>query len=157
MGLLENGQHVTVLDNFLTGRRRNIEDVHSFMKKCNMPGKEFHFVHGDIRNLSTCVEAGRRVDFIMHNAALGSVPRSIDDPAVSSEVNVMGTVNMLVSAKENKVRRIVYASSSSVYGDSEKLPKVEGEEGIPLSPYALTKRCRRRVRGKLPQGLRAGY
>jgi len=139
MELLGNGQHVTVLDNFLTGRRRNIEDVHSFMKERNIPGSGFRFVHGDIRNLPTCVEAGRRVDFIMHNAALGSVPRSIDDPAASSEVNVMGTVNMLVSAKENKVGRFVYASSSSVYGDSEKLPKVEGEEGSPLSPYALTK------------------
>ncbi|MFZ3072178.1 MAG: SDR family oxidoreductase [Thermodesulfobacteriota bacterium] len=140
IALLENAQSVIVLDNFSTGRKKNIEDVRSFTAERGIHGSEFRLIDGDIRSLASCMEAGRGVDFILHNAALGSVPRSIDDPVTSSEVNVMGAVNMLVSAKENKVKRFVYASSSSVYGDSEKLPKAEGEEGSPLSPYALTKR-----------------
>ncbi|MBI5598237.1 MAG: SDR family oxidoreductase [Deltaproteobacteria bacterium] len=139
LSLVENGQDVVVLDNLSTGRRRNIEDIAAFMREGGIPAERFRFAEGDIRDRRACVQAAVGADFILHNAALGSVPRSIEDPVTSAEVNVTGTVNMLFAAKENGVKRFVYASSSSVYGDSAALPKVEGGEGRPLSPYAASK------------------
>ena len=99
----------------------------------------FTLIEGDIRNLETCHKATKGVDFILHEAALGSVPRSLNDPITSNEVNVSGFLNMLVAARDAKVKRFVYAASSSTYGDSENLPKVENVIGKPLSPYAITK------------------
>lgn len=153
--LLRSGQRVVVLDNLSTGSRRNLVDIEGSMKDTAASGKipagEFVFIEGDIRDLGTCRRAVEGADFVLHNAALGSVPRSIEDPVTTTEVNVMGTLNMLVAARDSRasgdggdgggggVRRFVYASSSSVYGDSPHLPKVEGEEGEPLSPYAVSK------------------
>lgn len=129
--LIKLGADVIGLDNFATGHKHNIDE---FAKENN-----FNFIEGDIRNLETCQKASKNVDFILHQAALGSVPRSIKDPVTSNEVNVNGFLNMLVAAKENKVKRFVFAASSSTYGDSNKLPKIESEIGKPLSPYAITK------------------
>ena len=129
--LLGLGTKVLCLDNFATGHKHNIE---GFLVNPN-----FKLIEGDIRNLDTCQEACKGVDFVLHEAALGSVPRSINDPITSNEVNVSGFLNMLVAARDNQVKRFVYAASSSTYGDSEKLPKVEDEIGKPLSPYAITK------------------
>lgn len=129
--LLEVGAIVTCLDNFATGHRKNIED---FLSHPN-----FTLIEGDIRELETCQQAAKDQDYILHEAALGSVPRSINDPITSNEVNVSGFLNMLVAARDAEVKRFVYAASSSTYGDSEKLPKVEDEIGKPLSPYAITK------------------
>jgi UDP-N-acetylglucosamine/UDP-N-acetylgalactosamine 4-epimerase len=129
--LLDYGAKVTCLDNFSTGHKKNIKP---FLDNVN-----FTFIEGDIRDLVTCKRASKNVDFILHQAALGSVPRSLKDPITSNEVNVSGFLNMLVAAKENKVKRFVYAASSSTYGDSENLPKVEDVIGKPLSPYAITK------------------
>lgn len=129
--LLETKAKVVCLDNFATGKRENIEE---FLQNSN-----FTLTEGDIRDLQTCHEACEGVDFILHEAALGSVPRSINDPITSNEVNVSGFLNMLVAARDAKVKRFIYAASSSTYGDSEKLPKVEDEIGKPLSPYAITK------------------
>lgn len=129
--LLKVGAKVIGLDNFATGHQHNIN---IFKTEPN-----FSFINGDIRNLKTCQTACQGVDFILHQAALGSVPRSIKDPITSNEVNVNGFLNMLVAAKENGVKRFVYAASSSTYGDSTKLPKIEDEIGKPLSPYAITK------------------
>lgn len=134
--LLELGQKVVVLDDLSTGKRENIEKIEASSEA--MSGS-FTFIQGDIRDKVVCMQAANDVDYVLHNAALGSVPRSINDPVTSTEVNLMGTVNMLTAAKENKVRKFVYASSSSVYGDIEGLPKVEGREGSPLSPYATGK------------------
>ncbi len=122
---------VTCLDNFATGHRHNIE---SFLSNPN-----YNLIKGDIRNFETCQEAVVGVDYILHQAALGSVPRSIKDPQTSNEVNVTGFLNMLTAARDAKVKRFVYAASSSTYGDSESLPKVEDVIGKPLSPYAITK------------------
>ena len=122
---------VRVLDNFSTGFKKNIE---AFLENPN-----FELIEGDIRNLETCKAAAKNVDFILHQAALGSVPRSINDPITSNEVNVSGFLNMLVAARDEKVKRMVYAASSSTYGDSKELPKVEDKIGKPLSPYAVTK------------------
>ena len=122
---------VRILDNLATGSIRNIEHLQNL--------RNVKFFEGDIRNYSTCLEATRGVDFITHQAALGSVPRSVKDPVTSNEVNVTGTLNIFTAAKENGVRRIVYASSSSVYGDHPALPKREDLTGKPLSPYAVTK------------------
>ncbi len=127
---LENNK-VICLDNFSTGHKHNIEIFKN--------NKNFTLVEGDIRNLDTCLKASKNVDFILHQAALGSVPRSINDPITSNEVNVSGFLNILVAAKENKVKRLVYAASSSTYGDSKSLPKIEEHIGKPLSPYAITK------------------
>jgi nucleoside-diphosphate-sugar epimerase len=127
--LLDNGAKVRVLDNFSTGKMSNIE--HRL--------KEIELIEGDIRDIDVCKNACKGVDFVCHQAALGSVPRSLEDPISTININVRGTANIFEAAKENKVKRIVFASSSSVYGDSEKLPKREGEEGRPLSPYALSK------------------
>jgi UDP-N-acetylglucosamine 4-epimerase len=124
--------HVRVLDNLSNGYYDNIKD---FVGLSN-----FEFIEGDIRNLDTCKQAVLGMDYISHQAALGSVPRSIADPITSNEVNVSGFLNMLIAALESKnLNRFVYAASSSTYGDSALLPKVEGKEGKPLSPYAVTK------------------
>lgn len=128
---LDKGYQVVCLDNLATGHRHN---MNSFL---NHP--HFQFIEGDIRNLETCRTAVKNVDYVLHQAALGSVPRSINDPITSNEVNVSGFLNMLVAARDAGVKRFVYAASSSTYGDSESLPKVEAVIGKPLSPYAITK------------------
>lgn len=129
--LLESGAIVTCLDNFTTGHRHNIE---SFLGNTN-----YKLIEGDIRDLATCQAACEGQDFVLHQAALGSVPRSINDPITSNDVNVSGFLNMLVASRDQGVQRFVYAASSSTYGDSEALPKVEEKIGKPLSPYAITK------------------
>jgi len=128
---LEKGYQVKVLDNFATGHRHNIEAF--------LLNPSFTLIEGDIRNLSDCLNAAKDVDYILHQAALGSVPRSINDPITSNDVNVSGFLNMLVAARDQGVKRFVYAASSSTYGDSPALPKVEDNIGKPLSPYAITK------------------
>lgn len=122
---------VVCLDNFSTGHRHNIK---SFLSNPN-----YELIEGDIRNIEDCKKAVRNVDYVLHQAALGSVPRSINDPITSNEVNVSGFLNMLVASRDANVKRFVYAASSSTYGDSESLPKVEDKIGKPLSPYAITK------------------
>lgn len=131
--LLENNaKKVRVLDNLATGFRKNLEPFQE--------NPRFEFMEGDIRNLETCKNAMEGIDYVSHQAALGSVPRSINDPLTSNEVNVTGFLNMLVAQKESDtVKRMVYAASSSTYGDSKNLPKVEDTIGKPLSPYAVTK------------------
>ncbi|OBP50153.1 Vi polysaccharide biosynthesis protein VipB/TviC [Riemerella anatipestifer] len=128
---LSKNYQVRVLDNFSTGHKYNIEP---FFKN-----EKFELLEGDIRNLETCNESCEGVDYVLHQAALGSVPRSIENPITSNEVNVSGFLNMLVAARDAKVKRFVYAASSSTYGDSKSLPKVEEVIGKPLSPYAITK------------------
>jgi UDP-N-acetylglucosamine 4-epimerase len=128
---LQKGYRVTCLDNFATGHRHNIAP---FLSNDN-----FTLLEGDIRDLATCNKAVAGVDYVLHQAALGSVPRSINDPITSNEVNVSGFLNMLVASRDAGVKRFVYAASSSTYGDSESLPKVEDVIGKPLSPYAITK------------------
>ena len=129
--LLDLNAKVVCLDNFSTGKRENI----TVLEK----NKNFSLVEGDIRNLETCKKAVEGVDYVLHQAALGSVPRSIKDPITSNEVNVSGFLNMLVASKEASVKRFVYAASSSTYGDSKSMPKIEAVIGKPLSPYAITK------------------
>ena len=129
--LLEKGAAVTCLDNFATGHRHNLE---AFVTN---PG--FTLLEGDIRDLEVCRVACAQQDIVLHQAALGSVPRSINDPVTSNEVNVNGFLNILLAARDAAVSRFVYAASSSTYGDSEQLPKVEDVIGKPLSPYAITK------------------
>lgn len=128
---LEKNYKVTCLDNFATGHEHNITPFRSH--------DNFRFIEGDIRDMATCHEAVKGVDYVLHQAALGSVPRSIKDPVISNDVNVTGFLNMLWATKEAGVKRFVYAASSSTYGDSEALPKVEDVIGKPLSPYAITK------------------
>lgn len=128
---LNKGDIVTCLDNFATGHRSNITP---FLLNPN-----FKLVEGDIRNLEDCQKAVMGVDYVLHQAALGSVPRSINDPITTNDVNISGFLNMLVAARDAKVKRFVYAASSSTYGDSESLPKIEEVIGKPLSPYAITK------------------
>lgn len=128
---ISQGYYVTCLDNFATGHRHNIDHL--------LPNERFDLIEGDIRDLETCLKATKDKDFVLHQAALGSVPRSIQDPITSNEVNVTGFLNMLVASRDNRVKRFVYAASSSTYGDSEALPKVEEVIGKPLSPYAITK------------------
>ena len=128
---LGKGHQVVVLDNFATGHRHNIEQHY------NNP--DFTLIEGDIRNNADCQKAVEGVDYVLHQAALGSVPRSIKDPQTSNEVNVTGFLNMLVAARDAGVKRFIYAASSSTYGDSASLPKVEDVIGKPLSPYAITK------------------
>ncbi len=130
--ILDLGYKVKVLDNFSTGKKRNIEE---FLNDSN-----FELIEGDIRYIATCQQACDRVDYVFHQAALCSVPRSINDPRSTNDVNITGTLNMLIAARDNKVKRIVYASSSSVYGDEPNLPKIEDRVGKPLSPYAITKK-----------------
>ncbi len=134
--LLKLGQEVVGLDNFATGYRRNLEDV---LKRVGRPDG-FLLIEVDIRDADTCLAACEGVEVVLHQAALGSVPRSIVDPALYHHVNVDGTVNMLIAARDAGVRRFVYASSSAVYGDSPELPKREPVIGQPVSPYGLTKR-----------------
>ena len=129
--LLDLGAKVTCLDNFSTGRRDNLETC--------LQNSNFTLMEGDIRDLETCKKACENQDFVLHEAALGSVPRSINDPITSNEVNVGGFLNMLVAARDAGVKRLIYAASSSTYGDSEALPKIEERIGKPLSPYAITK------------------
>lgn len=129
--LLDQGHAVTVLDNFSTGKRENLA---SFQ---NHP--EFTLIEGDIRDLPTCRRAAEGMDYVLHEAALGSVPRSVKDPLTSLEVNIMGFANMLTAARDAGIRRFVYASSSSVYGSDNAPVKTEGRTGMPLSPYAVTK------------------
>ena len=122
---------VVCLDNFATGHRHNIEKF--------LSNPKFTLIEGDIRDFDTCVQATSGMDYVLHQAALGSVPRSINDPITSNDVNVGGFLNMLTAARNANVKRFVYAASSSTYGDSESLPKVEDVIGKPLSPYAVTK------------------
>jgi len=129
--LLNQGHKVVCLDNFSTGHRKNID---KFLLNDN-----FSLIEGDIRDLETCRKAVDGIDYVLHEAALGSVPRSINDPITSNEVNVSGFLNMLVAARDAGVKRFIYAASSSTYGDSASLPKVEDVIGKPLSPYAITK------------------
>lgn len=129
--LLSNNINTVCLDNFSTGKKENIEP---FIKNTH-----FKLIEGDIRNLNDCQKACSGVDFVLHQAALGSVPRSINDPITTNDVNISGFLNMLVAARDAKVKRFVYAASSSTYGDHEALPKVEEVIGKPLSPYAITK------------------
>lgn len=128
---LDKNFQVVCLDNFATGHKKNIEQFIS--------NNDFTFIEGDIRNYKDCEKAVKGADFVLHQAALGSVPRSIKDPLTSNEVNVNGFLNMLQASKEEGVKRFVYAASSSTYGDSESLPKIEDVIGKPLSPYAITK------------------
>ena len=128
---LKNGHEVTCLDNFATGYKHNIAP---YLGLTN-----FKLIEGDIRNLTDCEEAVKGVDYVLHQAALGSVPRSIKDPITTNDVNVSGFLNMLIAARDAKVKRFIYAASSSTYGDSEVLPKEEDVIGRPLSPYAITK------------------
>lgn len=135
--LLKNNQLVVGLDNFSTGNQRNLDEVRDTVGEDSW--RNFTFIEGDIRDFQTCLLAAKEVGIIIHQAALGSVPRSINDPITSHDVNVSGMVNMLKAAVDNGVRRFVYASSSSVYGDHPGLPKVEDKIGNQLSPYAVTK------------------
>jgi UDP-N-acetylglucosamine 4-epimerase len=130
--LLNMGYHVRCMDNFSTGKRENIEGfIHN---------KNFTLIEDDIRNLEACLVACEGVDYVLHQAAWGSVPRSIEMPLLYEEINIRGTLNMMEAARQQGVKKFVYASSSSVYGDHPVLPKKEGQEGELLSPYALTKR-----------------
>lgn len=135
--LLTLGQTVTGLDNFLTGYRKNLDMVRDAVG--SEAWQRFTFIEGDIRDPATCHKACEGVQHVLHEAALGSVPRSIDDPLLSNSCNIDGFVNMLVAARDAQVRSFVYAASSSTYGDSPELPKVEDNIGNPLSPYAVTK------------------
>ena len=128
---LAQDNEVIVLDNFSTGKRENVAGFAAM--------KNFTLIEGDIRDMDTCCKAVDGVDYVLHQAALGSVPRSVKDPMSSTAVNILGFVNMLYAAQEAKVKRFVYAASSSTYGDSTNLPKVEHIIGRPLSPYAITK------------------
>jgi len=127
--LMERGHKVRIVDNFLTGKRENIA---SFLDKIEL-------IEGDIRDFSLCKRASDGVDFVLHQAALPSVPRSIENPLMTNEINVKGTLNLLLASRDAGVKKFVFASSSSVYGDDQRLPKKEGEEGAPLSPYAISK------------------
>ncbi len=129
--LINQNNEIICLDNLATGKIKNIVE---HLNKSN-----FNFIHGDIRNINVCQEACNGVDIILHQAALGSVPRSINDPITTNSVNIDGFLNMLIAARDNKIKRFVYAASSSTYGDSKDLPKIEEKIGNPLSPYAITK------------------
>lgn len=129
--LVKKGNYVVCLDNFSTGRIENIQGL--------LDNNRFKLIEGDIRNLDICLKAVNGVDVVFHEAALGSIPRSIDDPITTNAVNISGFLNMLVAAKNAKIDRFIFAASSSAYGDNETIPKVEDTIGKPLSPYALTK------------------
>jgi UDP-N-acetylglucosamine 4-epimerase len=128
---IAKGEEVVCLDNFSTGHRYNVAPL--------LSNANFTLIEGDIRNIEDCANAVKGVDYVLHEAALGSVPRSISDPITSNEVNISGFLNMLTASRDAGVKRFVYAASSSTYGDSESLPKVEDVIGKPLSPYAITK------------------
>ncbi|MFQ5650665.1 MAG: NAD-dependent epimerase/dehydratase family protein, partial [bacterium] len=127
--LLERGESVRVLDNFSTGRRENLQPF----------AEAIELIEGDLRSLSTVFRAVDGVEFVIHQAALPSVPRSIADPVTTNEVNVTGTLNLLMAARDRNIRRVVFASSSSVYGDDPRQPKHEDMRPRPMSPYALSK------------------
>jgi UDP-N-acetylglucosamine 4-epimerase len=129
--LLSEGNQVVCLDNFSTGKRKNLDNF--------IGNPLFKLIEGDIRNYSDCEEAVKNAEIVFHEAALGSVPRSIKDPATTTDVNIGGFVKMLFASKEAGVKRFIYAASSSTYGDHPDLPKVEDKIGSPLSPYAITK------------------
>ena len=131
--LLNLGYRVRCLDDLSTGKRANVDLFSS--------NPNYTFIKGDVKDLDTCMSACKDVDYVLHQAAWGSVPRSIEMPLFYCANNIQGTLNMLEAARQNNVKKFVYASSSSVYGDEEHLPKTEGVEGNLLSPYALTKRC----------------
>jgi len=141
--LLKQGEDVRVLDNFSTGKEENL----TFINDLKLPSSRFALLRGDICDLSSCRRACEKVDFVLHQAALGSVPRSIDDPITTNEVNIKGTLNLLVAARDAKVKRFIYASSSSIYGDIESsglnekeiTAKIESQSPNPQSPYAITK------------------
>lgn len=135
--LLENKQRVVGLDNYATGHPENLAEVRDAVGASNW--KNFLFIEGDIRDLQTCRDALRGVDYVLHQAALGSVPRSLDDPLTSHDANINGFLNMLVAARDEGVDSFTYAASSSTYGDHPALPKLEERIGQPLSPYAVTK------------------
>lgn len=128
---LKQNNEIICLDNFSTGKKENISEF--------LSNKNFKLIDGDIRNLETCKHVCSGIDYVFHEAALCSVPRSVKDPITSTEVNIMGTLNMLVAARNCKIKRFIYATSSSTYGDSEYIPKKEDKIGNPLSPYAITK------------------
>jgi len=127
--LIKRGHDVRIIDNFLTGKRENIA---SFLDN-------IEFIEGDIRDVDTCRQSLEGVDFVLHQAALPSVPRSIEDPILTSEINIEGTLNLLVASRDAGIKKFVFASSTAVYGDDPRLPKEEGMEGTPLSPYAVSK------------------
>ena len=129
--LVDIGSNVTCLDNLSTGYLENIEHLNKL--------KNFQFINADIRDLEVCLSACKGKDFVLHNAALGSVPRSMKDPITTNEVNISGFLNMLIASRDNNISRFIYAASSSTYGDSQLLPKKEEKIGAPLSPYAITK------------------
>lgn len=129
--LISEGHDVICLDNFITGRRSNIEEL--------LKSPSFHLIEGDIRNIEDCRKAVANIDIVLHLAALGSVPRSIADPITTNDININGFLNIIVASRDAGIKRFVYAASSSTYGDSESLPKVEDKIGKPLSPYAITK------------------
>ena len=135
--LLKNNQKVTGLDNFSAGYQHNLDQVHELVGASAW--RNFTFIRGDICDPATCQQACTGADYVLHHAALGSVPRSIEDPLLTNASNVTGHLNMLVAARDHQVRRFVYAASSSTYGDHPDLPKVEEIIGLPLSPYAVTK------------------
>ena len=135
--LLKNNQIVIGLDNFITGFQENLDKVS--MEVSESQWKNFKFINGDICDFNVCNDSAKNVDFVLHQAALGSVPRSIDDPLLTNTVNVGGFLNMLVASKNADVKSFVYAASSSTYGDHPDLPKLENNIGSPLSPYGLTK------------------
>lgn len=129
--ILNLGYRVRGLDNYSNGKKENVEEF--------IDNPNYEFINGDIRDFDTCLKACEGVDYVLHQAALGSVPRSMKEPLIYEDNNIKGTSNMMEAARQKGIKRFVYASSSSVYGDATKLPKVEGEEGNILSPYALTK------------------
>lgn len=135
--LLELDQEVVGLDNFATGHERNLAEVEAKIDSTRW--KRFRFLQGDIRSSGDCAEAVKGVDYVLHQAALGSVPRSLQDPVTTNEVNINGFLNMLVASRDEEVGSFTYAASSSTYGDHPALPKVEDRIGKPLSPYAVTK------------------
>lgn len=135
--LLQLDQRVVGLDNFATGYQQNLDEVQSLVT--SQQWARFKFLHGDIRSLDSCRQASEGVDYVLHQAALGSVPRSIHDPITTNSTNIDGFLNMLVAARDAEVKSFTYAASSSTYGDHPRLPKIEDLIGKPLSPYAVTK------------------
>lgn len=133
--LLKEGNSVRVLDNFITGKKENL----SFVTKYKVQGTNYKLIEGDIRDPDTCRKAVEGVDFVLHQAALRSVPKSLNDPLSYNEVNVTGTLNLLLTSRDFKVKRFIYASSSSVYGETKKLPEKEKDLPAPISPYAASK------------------
>jgi UDP-N-acetylglucosamine 4-epimerase len=135
--LLDNDQRVVGMDNFISGSRKNLDQVRELVG--DKRWANFRFIEGDIRDLALCREACAGMDYVLHHAGIGSVPRSLEDPISTNSINIDGFLNMLVASRDAKVRRFVYAASSSTYGDHPGLPKVEDNIGKPLSPYAVTK------------------